>query len=192
MNHHLTSLQRHEALLHLAACTAHLPRPVLAHRLRSTPEPEAALLTACDASRAPLQQLVYASRACTRWSEEELITLLEQARAYNEVHGLTGLLFYYEGQFVQFLEGCATELAALYARIQQDERHEHVRVLHRQEHSTQRVFTGWSMAFAEPGAEEFHWLLDYLETKQHKLLLPKIPIPEANLHLLVEALLREG
>lgn len=185
----LTSVQRHEALLRLAACTAHLPLPVLAHRLRAAPVAEAVTRTRCDSSGTPLQQLVYRSQACTTLSEEQLIALLEQARAYNEPHGLTGLLFYYEGYFVQFLEGCATEVTPLYTRIAQDRRHQHVTTLY-QGHSTQRVFTGWSMAFAEPGAEEFYWLLDYLETQQHRLLLPKISIPEPNLRTVLETILR--
>lgn len=189
MEQQLTSIQRHEALLRLAACTAHLPLPVLARRLRSTTTAEAATRTSCDPAGTPLQQLVYRSQARTTLSEAQLVPLLEQARAYNEPHGLTGLLFYYEGQFLQFLEGCATEIEPLYARIQQDQRHTHVTTLF-QGRSTQRVFRGWSMAFAEPGAEEFYWLLDYLETQQHRLLLPKIPIPEPQLRTAVETLLR--
>ncbi|WP_162303721.1 BLUF domain-containing protein [Hymenobacter sediminis] len=136
-----------------------------------------------------MHQLVYRSQARTNVSEPHLVALLEQARAHNQQHGLTGLLFYFEGQFVQFLEGCATELEPLYARIQQDARHGQVTTLY-QGTSTQRVFTGWSMAFAEPGAEEFYWLLDYLETQQHRLLLPKIPIPEPDLRKALETLLR--
>lgn len=185
----LTSVQRHEALLRLAACTAHLPFPVLAHRLRGTTAPEAAMPTSCDPAGTPLHQLVYRSQAYTTFSEQHLVALLEQARTHNQRHGLTGLLFYFEGQFVQFLEGCATELEPLYARIQRDSRHGQVTTLY-QGTSTQRVFTGWSMAFAEPGAEEFYWLLDYLETQQHRLLLPKIPIPEPDLRKALETLLR--
>lgn len=133
-----------------------------------------------------MQQLVYHSYARAPFTEEQLVTLLEQARHHNEPRDLTGLLFYYEGQFVQLLEGCATEVEPLYAQIQQDERHQQVTTWY-DGTSTERVCAGWSMGFAEPGAEEFYWLLDYLETQQHRLLLPKIPIPEPHLRALLGA-----
>ncbi|WP_162303476.1 BLUF domain-containing protein [Hymenobacter sediminis] len=184
MEQHLTPSQRQEALLRLAACTADLPLPLLAHRIRKTGGASHTPSASCGPAGDPLQQLVYRSRARHPFAEEQLVSLLEQARTHNEYHGLTGLLFYYQGQFIQFLEGCTPEVEPLYARIQQDPRHGQVTTLY-QGTSTQRVFTGWSMGFAEPGAEEFYWLLDYLETQQHRLLLPKIPIPEPDLQRLL-------
>jgi len=53
------------------------------------------------------------------------VALLEQARAYNHVHAITGVRLYQNGRFVQFLEEAAA-VQALYARIQVDPRHQQV------------------------------------------------------------------
>lgn len=76
-----------------------------------------------------VHHLLYRSRALTPLSESQLTTLVEQSRAYNEKHRITGLLCYSQGHFVQVLEGSATDVHALYARIRQDKRHHQVQTL---------------------------------------------------------------
>jgi len=85
---------------------------------------------------------------------------------------------------VQFLEEAAVQ--ALYARSQVDPRHQQV-VLGHQQTSPTRYFTDGTIAFATPAADEFYWLLDYLETRQQRLLLPPVPITEPALLTLLDA-----
>ncbi|UOR06940.1 BLUF domain-containing protein [Hymenobacter aerilatus] len=159
----------------MAAATSALSLPELPEYLAATAGGGPQVVPA-----APIIQLIYRSRARQSFSEADLIDLLEEARAHNQQHGVTGLLFYHDGHFVQFLEGSASVVEPLYAQIQQDPRHQQITTLYRAE-QPQRVFAGWAMAFADPDPEEFYWLLDYLQTQRHRLLLPKIPITDPTL-----------
>ncbi|MCA9738410.1 MAG: BLUF domain-containing protein, partial [Gemmatimonadetes bacterium] len=58
-------------------------------------------------------------------------TLLEGARATNTRLGVTGLLLFHEGSFIQVLEGPPDVVEALYARIETDPRHGGALVLSR-------------------------------------------------------------
>jgi hypothetical protein len=91
-------------------------------------------------------QVLYHS--CTRAapSDDQLQELLRQSRAYNAQHGITGLLLYSDGHYVQVLEGPQSAVQALYARIQQDPRHEQV-VTVSAGPGPQRQFAEWSMGF---------------------------------------------
>jgi hypothetical protein len=93
-----------------------------------------------------LIQLCYASVASALFDEPALEALLRQARANNTRDGITGLLLYGNGHFVQVLEGERGPVEALYARILSDFRHRQVFELYRDEVPT-RDFARWEMAF---------------------------------------------
>jgi hypothetical protein len=89
---------------------------------------------------------IYASAATRRLENEDLASLLEEARASNERMGLTGMLLHVEGSFLQVLEGQASVVDPLYARIARDPRHEQVTlVIH--EPIAKRAFQGWTMGY---------------------------------------------
>jgi hypothetical protein len=91
-------------------------------------------------------QLTYVSTAAQDFDRPALLQLLEGARVHNQRAGLTGLLLYKKGQFLQVLEGAKQEVLALYGRIQKDPRHGGVvTVLSRE--VPERAFPDWSMAF---------------------------------------------
>lgn len=90
--------------------------------------------------------LVYHSRATQPLSEVQLHALLERSRAYNAQHGITGLLLYSDGRYVQALEGPKPQIQALYARIQADSRHTQV-ITVSQGPGPQRRFVEWRMGF---------------------------------------------
>lgn len=58
----------------------------------------------------PLFQIVYASHATTTFAEHELEAFLMQFRNNNEQIGITGVLLFAEGEFIQALEGEATDI----------------------------------------------------------------------------------
>jgi hypothetical protein len=93
-----------------------------------------------------LTQLCYASEATAPFETLALRQLLERARANNARDGITGLLLYGNGYFVQVLEGEERPVSALYARILSDTRHHRVFELYR-EPVTTRDFGTWAMAF---------------------------------------------
>jgi hypothetical protein len=128
----------------------------------------------------PLDYLLYCSAAIRPMHDEQLADLLEEARAYNKRHSITGLLCYDEGHFVQVIEGPPSEVSHLFARIERDPRHHHVQVLCRGT-STRREFIDWHMVFTKACSQDFYWLISYLEANHYQLLLPQVPIPEPSL-----------
>lgn len=93
----------------------------------------------------PLLTILYVSAAKRLLSDEALAALLAAAREHNARHGITGLLLYSDGNFMQLLEGPATAVSALYGRIQQDARHHMVTTV-LEESGLPREFSDWSMA----------------------------------------------
>ncbi len=93
-----------------------------------------------------MYRVVYVSSARTTFSEAELEQLLTKSRAANEAVGVTGLLLYHDGNFIQALEGPKKCVEAVLQRIEKDPRHGNVLVLI-QEEDEERVFGDWSMGY---------------------------------------------
>jgi hypothetical protein len=74
-------------------------------------------------------QILYRSRATTSPTTADLWHLLDRAGAHNTVAGITGLLLYSSGRYVQVLEGPEDEVRAVYGCILRDPRHTQVRGL---------------------------------------------------------------
>ena len=75
-------------------------------------------------STAPLFQLLYVSSAVSPFSTAELVTLLEKSRKRNDQTGISGMLLYYEANFMQLLEGLEEQIRLTHARIIRDRRHD--------------------------------------------------------------------
>jgi len=90
--------------------------------------------------------LVYVSSAKKLFTPEELIDLLKVARENNAAVGVTGMLLYHDGDFMQLLEGEKSSVEQIFARIQKDPRHRRIITLLQGE-KYQRDFPEWSMAF---------------------------------------------
>ena len=90
-----------------------------------------------------LVRLLYASRA-TDTSLAAIEAILLQSRQHNPECGITGILCYGGGIFLQALEGGRVPVSELYAHIQKDIRHKDVVLLHYEEISERR-FGGWTM-----------------------------------------------
>jgi hypothetical protein len=89
-------------------------------------------------------QLVYLSRASWAFSREEIGTVIEAARPRNQALGITGLLLYGRGYFLQLLEGDAIHVGSLFMKIAADNRHSDVLpvVMH---YVPKRLFPKWEM-----------------------------------------------
>ncbi len=101
----------------------------------------------------PLLSLVYVSASSHLMENVELEELLTVSRAHNIRLGLTGMLLYYEGAFMQVLEGSEETVRGLYARISQDPRH-HLITLLLEEYLPERNFPDWSMGYHRLQADE--------------------------------------
>jgi hypothetical protein len=90
-----------------------------------------------------LVRLLYASRAADT-SPSVIEAILSQAREHNPAGGITGILCYGGGIFLQAIEGGRTQVCDLFGHIQRDGRHKDV-VLLQFEEIIERRFGGWSM-----------------------------------------------
>ncbi len=91
-----------------------------------------------------LVRLLYASRAVPAVDQEELVSILKKSKSNNPGLGVTGVLCFSEGTFMQVLEGGRGAVNKLYNRIASDARHTDVELLCYQEVGERR-FAGWSM-----------------------------------------------
>jgi len=98
-------------------------------------------------------QLVYASAATRELDTDELKTILAAARRNNQPAGVTGMLLFHEGSFLQALEGDREVVEALFEKIETDPRHTDAMVLYRKE-EVPRSFGRWSMGFTRPSKDE--------------------------------------
>jgi len=90
-----------------------------------------------------LVRLLYASRAVDT-SLGAIESILAQSREHNPSTGITGILCYGGGIFLQAIEGGRTQVSDLFGHIQRDARHKDV-VLLQFEEILERRFGGWSM-----------------------------------------------
>ena len=98
--------------------------------------------------------LTYQSRAVTRPSESDLEQLVAKARERNRSLGVTGMLLYENGRYLQTLEGPPQGLRKVWESIRRDERHRDIEVL--TEHMVaSRLFSDWDLLLysreEEPG-----------------------------------------
>ena len=69
---------------------------------------------------------IYASRAVTDFSKDDIVNLLSKARKKNASLGITGMLLYDNGSFFQILEGEEAVLDQLFNEITADKRHHQI------------------------------------------------------------------
>lgn len=108
-----------------------------------------------------LVRLLYASRAVDR-SDAAIEAILSQSRNFNPTSGITGILCYGGGIFLQAIEGGRSPVSDLYGHIQQDKRHKDVVLLHYEEISERR-FGGWTMGQVNMSKINTSILLKYAE-----------------------------
>ena len=104
--------------------------------------------------------LLYLSVASVRLAQNDLTNLLGTCRQYNAAHGLTGLLIYANGHWIEFLEGDQKDVDGLMTQIEQDPRHRDIEVIEKGTASA-REFQDWSMAFLEHATPEVRALPGY-------------------------------
>jgi hypothetical protein len=91
-----------------------------------------------------LVRLMYASRAVPSVDLDALMAIQRSSAAGNSAQGVTGVLCFSEGIFLQVLEGGRSAVNRLYNRIAGDPRHTDVELLSYEEISERR-FAAWSM-----------------------------------------------
>lgn len=114
--------------------------------------------------------LLYISSATHEMTDAELIDLLRKSRENNTRDGITGVLLYKGGNFIQYLEGPGSAVLSLHQRIAHDPRHKGMMTLLSGD-LAERHFANWSMGFSnldrlngQLSAEDEAAMRDVLET----------------------------
>ena len=108
-----------------------------------------------------LVRLLYASRAIDS-SCSAVEDILAECRQFNPISGITGILCYGGGIFLQAIEGGRMAVNDLYGHIQKDPRHKDVVLLHYEE-VLERRFSGWTMGQVNMAKVNTSILLKYAE-----------------------------
>jgi hypothetical protein len=108
-----------------------------------------------------LVRLLYVSRVVEP-AAEATESILAQSRSHNPLCGITGILCYGGGIFLQALEGGRNQVNELYGHIQKDKRHKDV-VLLDYEEIFERRFGGWTMGQVNVAKLNTSILLKYSE-----------------------------
>jgi hypothetical protein len=108
-----------------------------------------------------LVRLLYAGRAVNSHAVA-VQDIFESARAHNVACGITGILVYGGGIFMQAIEGGRQAVSDLYGVIQRDARLKEVALLHYEE-IVERRFGAWAMGLVDVGRVNASVLLKYSE-----------------------------
>ena len=98
-------------------------------------------------------RLIYSSEATAEMERTDLEQMLEESRLRNARRGITGVLVFVDGVFLQVLEGERDDVEDLMVSIRRDPRHRNIKVFHEEE-IDRRAFPAWRMAYLSPRAEE--------------------------------------
>jgi len=96
-----------------------------------------------------MRQLLYVSKTESDIALGELDDILTASRRNNALMGITGLLLFLDGGFLQILEGEERAVRELYTRVAGDPRHHNAHLMLDREIPC-RAFPGWSMGFERP------------------------------------------
>jgi hypothetical protein len=96
-----------------------------------------------------MRQLLYVSNTIEDIRPGDLDDILTASRRNNDLLGITGLLVFIDGGFLQMLEGEERSVRELYSRIATDRRHANPRLMLDREVPV-RAFPAWSMGFERP------------------------------------------
>lgn len=116
-----------------------------------------------------MYQIIYLSTAVGPMNDVALSNLLAHSRDKNKALGITGLLLYFEGNFMQLLEGTKRDIKSLYNEIRADERHKNI-VTVVEEEVADRLFPEWHMAFKSTSMGEIRKMPAYKDITESQFL----------------------
>jgi hypothetical protein len=93
-------------------------------------------------------QLSYISKQTYPLSNAEVRDILQRSVSNNSSKGITGMLIFYRGTFLQVLEGDQKLVTELYERLRLDRRHKEVQLIDKKEVNAPS-FSSWGMGFVD-------------------------------------------
>lgn len=109
-----------------------------------------------------MNQLFYVSSAEKNLSYEDILHIVEKARVYNSAHGVTGVLLYKGGIFLQLLEGERSSIRKVFdEKIKPNKKHSNIIEIFDLP-AKERLFQDWSMGFCEMSEIEIKMINEIL------------------------------
>ncbi|MCK5443153.1 MAG: BLUF domain-containing protein [Maribacter sp.] len=97
-----------------------------------------------------MYELAYSSKTPTNLTQVDLSAIQNISGETNLILGITGCLFFHEGDFVGILEGNEKTVKKLFAKIRGDHRHDQIAVLAKGP-IEKRQFSQWNMMSCTKG-----------------------------------------
>lgn len=116
-----------------------------------------------------MYELTYESVASDGTKSTDIEQILETSRSDNGASGVTGCLIFYNGKFIQILEGEEDKVREIYGKIRSDKRHRNVRLI-AENAMKERTFSEWGMAYF-PIDEEYIGRADLEQFRRNLKLL---------------------
>jgi hypothetical protein len=117
-------------------------------------------MSVLDKAVETLASAVYVSSAQRELSPSELTELLKETRENNKRRGITGMLLYRGGNFLQVIEGTESAIDALFVSLRRDKRHNGIIVIKRRQ-IEERQFGEWQMAFRDISSVDLNEMEGY-------------------------------
>ena len=101
-----------------------------------------------------IHRVCYSSRATSQQPIilEDLREILSEARHFNYLHNITGVLYFADGNFFQCIEGEKDNLNLLIEKLQKDKRHQGL-YFYPDKMINHRNFSDWSMKYVSRSSE---------------------------------------
>ena len=90
--------------------------------------------------------MVYISSAVLGLNDRQIASIVRTSQINNEQLGITGILLYNSGNFMQLIEGEEEKVEGLYEKVKEDRRHTGVTLLLK-EAITHKNFDNWVMGY---------------------------------------------
>jgi hypothetical protein len=101
-----------------------------------------------------MHAIAYVSAASWSLLDEQILDIVARARRRNALDGVTGVLLYCDGNFMQYIEGEEETVVETFARIRASDSHYQINELMNQP-ILEREFGDWAMGFSRPTPEAF-------------------------------------
>lgn len=95
-----------------------------------------------------LRRIIYTSQASEKFNKRNLLDLLHEARAFNTMDNISGVLMHREGCFLQVIEGESEAVDDLFSRLLNDSRHKDLNMIF-DATVDKRLFSNWAMGCAD-------------------------------------------
>ena len=101
-----------------------------------------------------MHAIAYVSSASCNLLQEQLDRIVAESRRLNALNGITGVLLYCDGSFMQYFEGELDAVIETFTRIRASESHYQINELMNQP-IVEREFSDWTMGWFLPSPDEF-------------------------------------